>query len=85
VALATWLELDALRWAVLVVSCSIVLVAEALNTGLEYACDAITTERHPMIGKAKDVAAGAVLVAALFAIIVGAILFIPLIRVKFGL
>ena len=55
----------------------LVLVAEMINTAIEFACNAITTEIHPEIKKAKDVAAGSVLVVSILAIIIGAVIFIP--------
>lgn len=55
----------------------LVLVAEMINTSIEFACNAITTETHPEIKKAKDVAAGSVLVVSILAIIIGLIIFVP--------
>ncbi|GAB4027432.1 MAG: diacylglycerol kinase family protein [Candidatus Microgenomates bacterium] len=55
----------------------LVLVAEMINTSIEFACNAITTETHPEIKKAKDVAAGSVLVVSILAVIIGAVIFIP--------
>jgi diacylglycerol kinase (ATP) len=54
-----------------------VWVAETFNTGLEVLAAAITSDRHPIVKIAKDVAAAAVLMSALAAAIVGAILFVP--------
>ena len=48
-----------------------------MNTALEYLCDAAVPEQHPLIGKAKDVAAGTVLITALFAVIMAGLIFIP--------
>jgi diacylglycerol kinase len=55
----------------------LVLVAEMINTSIEFACNAITTEIHPEIKKAKEIAAGSVLVVSILAIIIGAVIFIP--------
>ncbi len=73
-ALATsWAcELTALEWCAIVTAIVAVWVAEGLNTALELLADAIRPEFHPLIGRAKDVAAGAVLVAALGAVVSGA-------------
>jgi diacylglycerol kinase (ATP) len=65
------------EWADLVIVIVMVWVAETFNTGLEVLAEAITQERHPILKVAKDIAAAAVLLAALGAIIVGAILFVP--------
>jgi diacylglycerol kinase len=61
------------------VTAAIVLVwsAEAFNTALEELADAVHPERDPGIGRAKDAAAAAVLIAALGAAIIGLLVFIP--------
>ena len=56
---------------------ALVWVAEGLNSALEYLCDAAVPEQNELIGKAKDVAAGAVLISALVALCVAALVFIP--------
>ena len=65
------------QWSVLVVAIVQVWVAETFNTGLELLAAAITSDRHPIVKIAKDVAAAAVLMSALGAAVVGAILFVP--------
>ena len=77
VALGFWFRLGPNDWRWLATAITFVLLAEALNTGIERACDAITTERHPMIGMAKDIASTGVLIAVLAAIIIGALTFSP--------
>jgi diacylglycerol kinase (ATP) len=61
------------------ITAAIVLVwsAEAFNTALEQLADALHPKRHPGIGRAKDVAAGAVLIAAVGAAIIGVLVFVP--------
>jgi diacylglycerol kinase (ATP) len=54
---------------------AIVIAAELFNTTLEVLIDYAWPERHPMIGRAKDVAAAAVLAAAIFTAAVGILLF----------
>ena len=75
IALGFILKVERGEWLALIFAMSLVWVAEAFNTALELACDAITREKQPIIGHAKDVAAGAVLIAALFAAVVGIIVF----------
>ncbi|MBT9496469.1 MAG: diacylglycerol kinase [Zoogloea sp.] len=58
-------------WAVIGVAVGLVLVAELANTAVETLADRLHPEHHPEIGVAKDVAAGAVLIATLVAIGVG--------------
>ncbi|HKM94769.1 MAG TPA: diacylglycerol kinase family protein [Prolixibacteraceae bacterium] len=65
------------EWLILILLIGMVLVAEGLNTAIEHLADSFTLEKHPEIGKAKDIAAGAVLLAAITAAIIGLLLFIP--------
>jgi diacylglycerol kinase len=65
------------EWISLVFAMSGVWVAEGLNTAIEALADRVTTERDPLIARAKDVAAGAVLIAAVGAAVVGGIIFLP--------
>lgn len=64
-------------WTTIIIVMGVVWVAEAINTAIEILGDAHTTERHTLIGRAKDVAAGGVLLAAILATIVGALVFWP--------
>ena len=61
----------AVWWALLLLACALVLVAELLNSALEALVDHLHPERHPAVGAAKDIAAGAVLVASVGAVAVG--------------
>jgi len=65
------------EWLALVLAMTLVWSAEAFNTAVELLADAITPEFHPLIEKAKDVAAGAVLICALGALVVAALVFVP--------
>lgn len=65
------------EWALLVVAITIVWMAEALNTAIEFLANEVSTERRERIGKAKDVGAFAVLVSALGAVIIGGLVFLP--------
>ena len=76
-ALAAWMRITALEWAVLVLAIALVLALEALNTAIELTVTLASPERHPLAKAAKDVAAGMVLIAALASIIVGAIVLGP--------
>lgn len=62
---------------VLVFSVALVWIAELFNTAIEKAMNFISVKRNPYIKTIKDVSAGAVLVAAIAAILAGAIIFIP--------
>lgn len=76
------LGITRLEWCLIVLACAAVWTAETLNTAFEYLADATNKEFHPVIGQAKDMAAGAVLITALGAVITGVLVLVPhLIRV----
>jgi len=75
--LGVFFEITRLEWCVLVLTIAAVWIAEALNTAVECLGDAVTREHHPLIGRAKDISAGAVLIAASAAVITGGLIFIP--------
>lgn len=64
-------------WCFLTLAMGMVWIAEGLNTAIEFLADAVTLEQHPLIGKAKDVAAGAVLLSAIAATAIGLLVFLP--------
>jgi diacylglycerol kinase (ATP) len=64
-------------WCWIILAISIVWTAEALNTAFEFLADAASPEFHPLVRDAKDVAAGAVLITAIAATVIGAIIFWP--------
>lgn len=65
------------EWLILILTISIGLVIEMLNTAIEATTDAIDLAFRPDIKIAKDVSAGAMLVYAISAVIIGILLFIP--------
>ena len=67
---ALWLESGGLERALLIGSVMLILVAELLNSALEATIDRISSERHPLAKKAKDMASAAVLLAAIQAVVV---------------
>lgn len=73
--LALLVDMDRLEFLILFLSITFVLVAELINTAIESAIDVVTTTYDPMAKIAKDVAAGAVLVAGINAIVVGYLIF----------
>lgn len=64
-------------WIAVVLCVALVISLEAVNTALEYLTDLVSPEYHPLAGKAKDVAAAAVLIAAMGAVVVGLLIFVP--------
>jgi diacylglycerol kinase (ATP) len=77
VLLGLALRISATDWAVLCLTIATVLSLELLNTVVEAVVDLASPNYHPLAKVAKDVAAGAVLVAACGGVAVGAFLFVP--------
>jgi diacylglycerol kinase (ATP) len=77
VALGFVVNLPRLEWVALIFAIVSVFTAEALNTAVEFLCDVASPEFHPLVEKAKDVAAGAVLICAIGAIAVGGLVLGP--------
>ncbi len=63
------------EWAAVLLAIGLVMAAECFNTALEKLADALHPEQHPLVGQAKDMAAGAVLCAAFAAGAVGLVVF----------
>ncbi len=76
-AVAAWLGVSRLEWVLLVLAMGAVWTAEAFNTAIELLADAVSPERNPLVGRAKDVAASAVLLTAIAAAIVGLLVLGP--------
>jgi len=72
-----YFNINLLEWTMIVIAIALVIITEAVNTVLENLLDHIHPERHPTVGKIKDMAAGAVLIAALAAFIIGLLVFLP--------
>jgi diacylglycerol kinase len=70
-------HLNRFEWAILWCAMGLIFVSEGLNTALETTIDVLHPDQHPMIGRAKDMAAGATLAASIIAIIVGLYIFGP--------
>ena len=75
--LGLWLKLTARDWAVLVLTIAMVFMAEFLNTAIEAVVDLASPIHHPLAKVGKDVGAGAVLVAALAAVLIGLLILGP--------
>ena len=65
------------EWCWIILAIVAVWTAEALNTAFEFLTDVASPDFHPLAGKAKDVAAGAVLITAIGAVVIGLIIFGP--------
>ena len=77
IGLGITLHISLSEWATLALTTGFVIAAEMLNTAIEAAMDHTTTDFHPQVKVVKDVAAGAVLVAAITAVLVGLFIFGP--------
>ncbi|GAB3826828.1 diacylglycerol kinase family protein [Hymenobacter jeollabukensis] len=77
VALGAWLHVSRHDWALLALAVGAVWAAELMNTAIETIIDLVSPDFHPLAGRAKDVAAGAVLLMALAAGVVGLLVFGP--------
>jgi diacylglycerol kinase len=65
------------EWCWIVLAIVSVWTAEALNTAFEFLTDVASPEFHPLAAKAKDVAAGAVLIAAMGSVVIGLLVLGP--------
>ncbi|HSU68306.1 MAG TPA: diacylglycerol kinase family protein [Tepidisphaeraceae bacterium] len=76
-AIAAWVHVSRVEWAVLVFTIALVLILEGLNTAVEAAIDLASPKYHPLAKAAKDLAAGMVLIGALASIAVGLLILGP--------
>ncbi len=67
----------AAEWCWLVLAIMAVWTAEALNTAFEFLADVASPDFHPLVKHSKDVAAGAVLISAIGAVVIGLLVFGP--------
>lgn len=79
VALAAgfWLHLSPVEFAIIIFVIATGLAIELINTSIEFTVDLLTDQYHLLAKYAKDTAAGAMLVYALFSILIALVIFIP--------
>jgi diacylglycerol kinase len=70
-------HLNQVEWMILTLTIAMVFAAEGFNTALEFLTDLASPGYHELAGKTKDVAAGAVLIMAIGAIVIGMLIFVP--------
>jgi diacylglycerol kinase (ATP) len=75
--LGIFFGLSSADWRWITAAIALVWAAEAINTAFEYLCDVVSPEFHPSVAKAKDIAAGAVLICAGGAAAIGILTFWP--------
>ena len=76
-AVSVVLGLSAAEVALVILTIGLVLAVEAINTAVEAVCDLVSPDYHPLVRRAKDVSAAAVLIAAVAALGVALALFVP--------
>lgn len=75
--LSACLNLSAVEWALIVSAILSVFIAESINTCIEYVCDLITSDYSFAVKQIKDIAAAAVLISAVYALILAFIILLP--------
>ena len=76
IAAGCWYKITKTEWLFVVLSVAGVISIEMVNTAIEKTMDHLSPDLHPSVKFIKDVAAGAVLVAAIAAAIIGAVIFL---------
>jgi diacylglycerol kinase len=76
VIVAWYAKVTYVQMALLFIACGIVLITEAINTVIELTWNKLEPDHHPLVGIIKDVMAGATLIAALTAVLVGVLVFL---------
>ncbi|MEK8198899.1 diacylglycerol kinase family protein [Lysinibacillus sp. FSL M8-0134] len=69
--------LSRIEWYIVLLLIALMFALEMINTAIERVVDLASPEIHPLAKQAKDIAAGAVLVFALFSAIIGLLIFLP--------
>jgi len=82
---ALYLQLPKTDFAVLLLVIMAVCFAETVNTAFEHLCDVVSPEKNPSVKFAKDIAAGAVLICAISAVVIGGTIFWPYVSGAFNL
>ena len=77
ISLGIYFDITHIEWMLLIFACGLVFVAEAFNTAIEIDIDLTSPQYHPYARDTKDVAAGAVLIAAVTAVVIGVFIFGP--------
>lgn len=72
-----YFEISRFEWMIVLICMAMVISAELFNAAVERLANRITTEKEPLIGAVKDLAAGAVLITAIVALALGIIIFLP--------
>ena len=79
-ALGFFFGISSMEWLVIFLISALVMGLEAINTAIENLCDFYSTEANERIKKIKDISAGAVLIAAVFALCIAVVVFLPYVK-----
>ena len=79
-ALGLFFGISSMEWVVIFLISALVMGLEAINTAVEHLCDLYSTKANEHIKKIKDLAAGAVLIAAIFALCIAVVVFLPYVK-----
>ena len=77
IVLGLYFHITRIEWIMLVFAAGLVLVAESFNTAIEIDVNLTSPQHHPYARDIKDVAAGAVLISAITALVIGLFIFVP--------
>jgi len=72
-----WFNLSTAEWLFIIAAIGMVFTAEAINTSIEKVVNLVEPGQNPLAGKAKDLAAGAVLISAIVSMVIGILIFWP--------
>ena len=70
-------QISITEWLICLLCFGLVLGMEMMNTAIENLVNLVSPDQHPLAGKAKDIAAGAVLICAIISVIIGLMIFVP--------
>lgn len=84
-AMAIWLQLDGVRAAILILTITMVWMAEFINAAVEAAINVATAELHPMARVGKDAASAAVLLGVVASTLIGLLILGPPLLAKLGI
>lgn len=79
-AIGAFYQVSSTDWLILVLAIVSVWFAETINTAFEYLCDVVSPQKNEAVKHAKDIAAGAVLITAIGAVIIGTIVLFPYVK-----
>lgn len=77
IAVGGIIRLNTFEWVLIILAISLVITMEMVNTSIETLLDYIRPDRHPTAKVIKDISAGAVLVSAIAAVVIGLLIFLP--------